>query len=54
MMLKRFYIPHPAVDSELVGPVRWIKWHLSQWLFSLATRWERDAIDPCRDDDIPF
>lgn len=54
-MLKRFWIPHPAADREPVGPLRWVKWHLSQWLFGVATRMERDALDPnWRDDDYPF
>jgi len=55
VILKRFWIAHPAADDEPVGPVRWLKWKLSQWLFDLANRWEKDAIRPdWRDDDIPF
>lgn len=54
--MKRFWIPHPAV-SEPVGPVRWIKWHLAEWLGSLARRLELDVIEPGWRDDpdrLPF
>ena len=55
MTLKRFWIAHPAADHEPVGPVRWLKWKLSIWLFDLASRLEYEALSPeGRDDDIPF
>lgn len=53
-MMQRFWIPHPAVGGP-VGPVRWLKWHISEWLGAIATRWQRDALYPdWRNDDIPF
>ena len=53
--MKWFWIAHPGADSNPVGPVRWIKWHVSQWLGRWASDWERDALYPgWRDDDLPF
>lgn len=50
----RFWIDHPAAENP-VGAVRWLKWHVSQWLGRWASNWERDALYPgWRDDDIPF
>lgn len=52
--MKRFWIHHPAMHDP-VGPVRWLKWHVSQWLHRLAQAWENDALYPgWRKDEIPF
>ena len=50
----KFWIAHPAVDSEPVGFIRWIKWHLSERLDRWARRLAWQALYPNQEDDIPF
>lgn len=45
----RLWIEHPAAENP-VGFVRWLKWHLSQWLGHKARSLEADALYPnCED-----
>ena len=50
-MLKRFWIPHPMLANP-VGPIRWMAWHVGEWLRHKGNRMQTWALDP--KDEIPF
>lgn len=52
-LLQRFWLDHPACSTP-VGPIRWFKFKVSQIAYRLWSRWEREALHPDYDDDIPF
>lgn len=39
------WIDHPATTNP-VGPVRWLKFHASQWMERKARQWEIEALYP--------
>jgi hypothetical protein len=40
------HIEHPACQGEDVSVIRWLKWHLSEWLGGHARRLEHEALYP--------
>lgn len=45
-MMPVFWIEHPATQGCPVGFVRWLKWHLAEWLDRKARKLAAAALYP--------
>lgn len=42
----KLWIAHPAADHSPVSLLRWVKWHLSQWMIDKGRNLEYAALYP--------
>lgn len=40
------WIKHPATQDGPVSVVRWLKYHVGEWMRETGARWSDDALSP--------